>query len=236
MIKVQAVGFDLPNDFPGKSYDAANAASWALIGDPQGPRGALVPHITGSLNAVAYRFRALHDYSAEFTKALAKTPEDHESIYQAGNALYGYFATAYSAVDCCAYWLYSLGAAKWPASFALLQQPTNERNITIRSAVKSYESVSAGTTVPRLLKSAVDSVEYKRIRDVRNVLGHRAHPGRLISLSISFGGPPSATPDPPATMNIHGQTLALAPATLEPFRNWLAKTLHKLLKAGAALA
>jgi hypothetical protein len=147
--------------------------------------------------------------------------------------LYGFFSSAYSAVDSSAYWLYSIGAAKWPTSFPYLQAPAKEWLVALKATTASYETVPAGSPVLTKLQAVASSPEYQRVRDIRNVLNHRVHPGRSIHLAMSGS---AATKPKPAEMDIAGQTLILEAASLQPYRDWLASALSDLLVAGTAVA
>src|SRR3990167_3359258 len=183
--KLSTNGLSVPLDFPVIQYESVHK----IIGSTQASHP-LYEHFSGAWNALAYRFRAAIDYGDIFVESLrnygdAPPPEER---YVQERTLFDFFGSGFSVFESTFYGLYTIGAFLEPTYFSLTSKE-DQRNVSPKRTNEAF--VRAFPTDPILIafQEITSDTEYRRWRDIRNVLTHRTAPGRRIYASIGGKDP-----------------------------------------------
>jgi hypothetical protein len=217
---VMTVGIAMPDCFPSDIYDELNRISWKVIKD----RNDLNVHVAGSINAIAYRFRACADYHSQFSALLGER-SSHEQIYAVTRSFFGFFVNGLASLESFYYAMYALGSAYHPAEFSALRD-RDEHRISAKSVAECYERTWPGTDLALTLRRLHESPALKEWRTIRNVLAHRVQPPRTIRIHMTVGV--DADQSRPDLVQFDGVELALAPSTTDGRLKWLSENLREL--------
>ena len=127
---------------------------------------------------------ALCDDGAAFTAAIAAT--DAASIerrYQQERSLFAMFSNGFSAFESYFYGMFAIGAILQPGSFPLKTEK-DQQNVSPTSTNRAYERAFPADPILTDFRKIFDAAEYREWREIRNILTHRAAPGRTIYVSI----------------------------------------------------
>jgi hypothetical protein len=168
----------LPPDFPAKAYEGVSTIVQARR--------------NGELNytdcfdawrAVAYRFWALAEYDASFTKSISAFgagPGEPERFAQERD-LFGFFSNAMSVFEAYSLAMYVAGSWLAPTVFN-----AKIHDITIEGTLKAYNKTFPANTISQALDVTVRDQHFGELRHLRRVLFHRAVRAR----ALFVGGPP----------------------------------------------
>ena len=213
---------EVPDDFPQKPYDAVHAR---VNSSPRDDKVRF--HYGGAWNAVLYRFVSCARSDETFANSVRTaglTPGHPERFIQE-DALFGFFVNGLSVIESFFYGLRWIGSMVDTTSFPV---PTEDEleNIKLDKTVDEY--MSRFGTCPltdafgRLRYrdssgNARNTSEYREWKEIRNILAHRAHYGR----SISMGGPGGVV--------WRAHEIQLTGQFTTTKRQWLASTLAELM-------
>jgi hypothetical protein len=221
-----AIGIDMPGDFP---CDAHNAVVKALA--PYQPRNPdICSELAAGWNAVAIRFKTVANADGRFTAsisskgAFASSDERHAQE----EALFAFFVNGYAAVESLAYAAFAMGAMLRPMDFPMIT-PGNLRAVTPNTTKNRFTTCFPGTPIEVKFSSLIADQNFERWGLIRNVLAHRSAPPRHHHISVG-----SNAPDKTDWEVIGG--LALNDQTAASNRSWLATTLTDCVEAAAAFA
>lgn len=173
-------GLLMPPDFPVKAYESVHAAVVVTRGsDPQ------YDHYGGAWNAVAYRFLGAADSGDAFiasVKAHGTTPQPPERYLQE-RALFEFFSAGFSVFEASFYGLYAFGAFLAPLEFKLAT-PRDQQRVTPSRVKEAYERAFQGDPIISVFDALFSDPGYQWWRELRNILTHRAAPGRRIYVSL----------------------------------------------------
>ena len=174
-------GLIMPLDFPVAQYEFVHKKIVAI----SKTSNSTYEHFAGAWNAVAYRFLALTEYEASFSKSLTTTNTDltPSNRHRQERDLYGFFCNGFSIFEACFYSIFSLGAflsaANFPIATAKDQQRISPASTTA-AMVKAFSSDPINKAIDLIISDAV----YIEWREIRNILTHRAAPGRTFFVGI----------------------------------------------------
>jgi hypothetical protein len=136
---------------------------------------------------IYWRIRAADDYAHDFQRVSSK-PVNEERYYQETKALFGFFTSALSALECFFFAAYFVGHA--------VLDPTKITAGTVRarfsrsqlvSLFKQHFSNDSFTQslvvfigIDEKAKKIAPDKEHQTIRDIRDAISHRATPGRIM--------------------------------------------------------
>lgn len=185
--KLTTNGLIPADDFPAASYETVHTVVVrARSNDP------LYHHYAGAWNALAYRYSEMADRGDEFTSLLDRfgsTPEPSQR-YEQERAVFDFFSSAFSVLEATFYALYTFGAFLGQASFNLSTERDQQRVTPTRTKEAVAAAFPTDPIVGALDKLFADP-RYQRLREIRNVLTHRAAPGRKIFVSLGDEGEPA---------------------------------------------
>jgi hypothetical protein len=183
----------------------------------------LYRHLAGGWNGLQNRSigceRCSKEYTALFTR-FGVAPAQHVRVAQ-DNALYGFFAYALSAIES---WLFAMHAAAAMDQAAAFPMATDGELKAVTPSIVSgrFRSTYAGSSISVVIEKLLSEPTYVEWRDLRNVLVHRAAPGR------HFFQPPRATPRDADWIDMG---IALDKETLSGRYPWLMSTVDALVQA-----
>lgn len=187
-IPLKTNGLLMPVDFPTAQYnDVYERTLSQVTASP-----AIHEQFAGAWNAVAYRFQAMADDEIAFTSLVVQTAPEPPIRYQQERSLFGFFSNGFSVFEATFYGVFALGALLSPADFPIATPRDQQRiapHSTLAALAKAFPAEPLNTAISNLLADT----QFLEWREIRNVLTHRAAPGRTFFVSI---GDPSETPLP----------------------------------------
>lgn len=168
-----SVGIGMPVNFPLTSYDEINNI---ICGKQQDKE--FVGQFGPAWRAIAYRFRAADEQANYLRYSLARhgTAPIPEQRYLQEQALYGFFCNAISVFDSAAYGLYAIGSQLAPQQFPFSEK--HRRDVTLERTRKAFNDAFSADPIVDAFDVLMQSKEFKSLKGARNVLAHRAAPGR----------------------------------------------------------
>jgi hypothetical protein len=179
-------GLELPSDFPSASYEEIHSV---IV--KKHAQHALYEHYAGAWNAIAYRFLEATERGDEFaasvgTHGAAPPPKER---YHQERALFDFFSSGFSVFEATFYGLFAIGGLIAPASFPL-GTPREQQLVTPSSTNASYSKAFPRDPVLADFAMVFGDVTYQAFRETRNILTHRAAPGRRMFVSIGADDAP----------------------------------------------
>ncbi|MCO4090748.1 MAG: hypothetical protein HEQ34_02195 [Sphingorhabdus sp.] len=173
-------------DFPRKPYEAVHSAVLAQWSD-----SGVYHEYSGAWNAVAFRFHGSVDAGTKFQKSLRDSGPHPAPLqrYQQEEALFSFFSNGFAAYEAFFYGLFAIGSFIHPAAFPLSTAKERQRispSFTQATFVKAFP----GDQILDDIQSVFDEVSYQQWRDTRNILTHRAAPGRRMYVGIGIADAP----------------------------------------------
>ncbi|KYC31730.1 hypothetical protein A0J57_13995 [Sphingobium sp. 22B] len=173
-------------DFPAEPYEAVHAdvaARWS--------GAASYRQYSSAWNALAYRFHGAVDAGDAFQRSLAKfgSHPAPQQRYQQEEALFNFFSNGFSAFESLFYGLFAIGSFIDSSAFPLTS-PREQQRVSPSHTNDAYKRAFPGDPILAAFASIFDDPSYQRWRDMRNVLTHRAAPGRRIYVGIGSGDAP----------------------------------------------
>ena len=169
---VMTVATPVPDEFPAAEYDRVHHAIQRHRRNPATPRFSL------AWNALVYRYVATWGHSRDFRAALGgdRYGEDKE--------LFEFFFCGLSTVESLTYALHHVGAVVAPNKFQIADARAIKPWTTARCYLDAFpnESLTWGLLI------LIGSSEFAEWKDLRNVLAHGEHPGRIITANVGRGG------------------------------------------------
>ena len=215
-------GMPIPRDFD-------EAMRLALQADTEGkfrPRavGDLLGYFNQGLGGVLYRFVSCTEQDEAFTANVTANGEfaGFPARYHQERDLFDFVVNGQSAVECLCFALHAIGAMIDPGRF-LMATEADLRRVSPELTRHHYHAAFVGQGITRSLDGTIGSAEYREWKDVRNLLSHRVHPGRVYSV----GGPPAI---PPTAWS----GIAINVDTTRTRRTWLAAQITDLLREAHA--
>lgn len=223
----------LPNPFPSNQAELLKNRIVPKFTNPS-PE---LDNLLGGYNGVIYRTRATADYSSEFCNSLDQhgdAPPLPER-YEQERLLFSFFTSGLAALESFHYFMFFAGSALEPTFFPVSSN-AHLRAISPKSTTSAYvkafpSETFTGTLIklnglPATAKRGAPSPKNSVLEEwetVRNILAHRAAPGRI--QYGSFGGPPS----PPPTWKIGNAVLNIEKSLTQTRLAWLLDTLTELI-------
>lgn len=179
-------GLNAHQDFPAAPYEAVHAR----IG-PLWSQEASYFHYTGAWNALAYRFHGAVDAGAKFQKSLndfGSHPAPHQR-YQQEEALFNFFSNGFAAFEAMFYGLFAIGSFIDPPAFPLIT-PKEQQRVSPSYTADAFKRAFASDPILDAFATLFADPSYQRWREMRNVLTHRAAPGRRVYVGIGTDDAP----------------------------------------------
>lgn len=217
-------GISVPTDFPSGPYENIHAIVLAKLNG----HGSY-EHYAGASNAVAYRFKAAIEYADAFALSLkthgtAPVPEER---FNQEKLLFGFFSSGFSVLESVFFELFVLGVFVAPGKFPLAT-PQDQQNVTPKRTQTAFASAFPGDPILTTFAAVFGDAGYQGFRETRNILTHRAAPGRRMYVSVGSDDVPTA--------DWKLNNLPLDDTIASKGRGDLANLVTVLLEAGASFA
>ena len=179
-------GLTAHQDFPVEPYEIVHARAanrWS--------QEASYSHYTGAWNALAYRFHGALDAGARFQKSLkdfGPHPAPHQR-YQQEEALFNFFSNGFAAFEAMFYGLFAIGSFIDAQAFPLTT-PKDRQRVSPSSTADAFQRVFPNDLILDAFAGLFADPSYQRWRDMRNILTHRAAPGRRMYVGIGTDDAP----------------------------------------------
>jgi hypothetical protein len=179
-------GLAAHRDFPFGPYEAVHAkvnARWSAMPSYH--------HYSGAWNALAYRFHGAIDAGARFQRSLADYgahPVPHQR-YQQEEALFNFFSNGFAAFEALFYGLFAIGSFIDEDAFLLATRREQQR-VSPSHAHEVFKRAFPDEQILGAFSNLFSDPAYQSWRDMRNVLTHRAAPGRRVFVGIGSNDAP----------------------------------------------
>ena len=174
-----------------------------------------------------YRLRACADYSKEFVECVESFGNAPlaEQRYQQERQLLGFFVSGYAALDSFAYFAYFAAAHLRPSQFPT-QLPGHIKSVSCKTTPPLFVRAFPGEDITATLDALINDQAFKDWDGYRNILAHRAAPGRVMYASIG-----DTTPDTADWKIDLAANLKINASLTPPRLAWLVQTLSGLVMA-----
>ncbi len=180
-----------------------------------------------ALNGLAYRLIAAKEYSDKFGSAIdASTKEDR---YSQDHALFGFSASALSALECLFMASYGAGAI-----FKFSEFPVDKPKFLLRTpenVTACFTKLSSGLSISDTMRKIVEDDLYKDLCDLRNALSHRGTLGRRAQLSNVRPMPSMIPSNPKALPCQFNYDMELVPNLTSELLAWVIQSVNALNKS-----
>lgn len=174
------------DDFPSEPYEAIHTK---VVGKWSG--AASYRQFSSAWNALAYRFQGAIDAGAKFQKSLkdfGAHPEPHQR-YQQEEALFNFFSNGFAAFEAMFYGLFAVGSLIDTDAFPLATRKDQQR-VSPSHTNETFKRAFPNDVLLDAFAFLFGDPAYQRWRDMRNVLTHRAAPGRRMYVGIGSNDAP----------------------------------------------
>jgi hypothetical protein len=221
-----SVGFIVPSDFPSEAYERIHGR---LVKYKDTNR---VQWHSFSLgwNGLAYRYRAMAEYDEQYSsliRTFGNSPPS-EGRYKQGKALFGFFVTAVSTIECFFYSAYWVGAILEPGTF-----PSDAKAIKLYplDIAKKFEATFPGDSFSKQMTQCVCESTYAEMKDIRDVLSHRGMLPRRFYRGGERNGMATMPVNPKDLSDQWQYELSIDERTTATRRQWLSGELEHLTSA-----
>jgi hypothetical protein len=164
----------MPEDFPLAELEAVHSH----LSDPSETRRKS-PEWTewaSACNGILYRYKAFDEHGEELAASLDQsTAPPQPQRYQQEQLLFSFFMEGLSCIECFYYGFYFVGAMVDPPTFDPKIDP---RQVTPTRVARLYALRFQTEEIAKILGATVASNGFRAWTLVRNLLAHRASPGR----------------------------------------------------------
>jgi hypothetical protein len=225
MALLKTVGFETAAGFPQVPYERAHGRLAPLADSPQADTWR---QFGLAWNAVAYRFQACAEYDEAFRELFDRSGSNTGGLdrYRQQRDLYGCVVNACSVVESCYYAAYAVGALADPAAFPI-STPEAQRDVEPRATARRYGVRFSGDPFTSLLDSVITDPPWSDLNLLRNVLIHRAAPGKAAHLTA---GHAVALPDQLRLSDFHLADRDFDEQLTRDCRDWVTRTLGTLCR------
>lgn len=178
----------MPRDFPVAALESIHSKAFAY----RATQPEIYEHFATAWNAVAYRFLAVADYESEFTASLSMRLSDAAVRHEQEKHLFGFFSNGFSVFEAAFYGLFSLGSLFSAIAFPMATAKDQQR-ISPTSTIKAVRAAFPTSPLNAALHLIANDPAYVEWREIRNILTHRAAPGRRFYADL--GGKDFSIPD-----------------------------------------
>lgn len=169
----------MPGDFPVAQYEAVfdRVSRWTNAS------GHAYEQFAAAWNAVSYRYLAMTEDEKSFTALVTKTAPEPEIRYEQERSLFGFFSNGFSVFESTFYGLFALGALLSPPHFPIVS-PKEQQRISPQSTMAAFKAAFTNDAINSAISALTNSADYIEWREIRNILTHRAAPGRTFFVGI----------------------------------------------------
>jgi len=215
--RLSTIGLEMPEDFDAVPYEAIHSRT---VARKDACPDACAQYV-GAWKAVAYRFMSCAEHDTAFTKSIQQAgdaPPPPERYIQE-RELFSFFVMGLTVIESFCFGLFAIASMVDSKNFPITIAE-DLRSINPQHTVKQFRKAFPEEGVTITLGKTLDDNAYKEWKEIRNILAHRAAPGRII-----YG---STRRSAPAALWKVG--IQLDESTTSSRRKWLATTMSSLLR------
>jgi hypothetical protein len=171
----------MPPDFPTAEYESVHARILPLAKTANDSYA----NFAAAWNAVAYRFMSVTQYERSFSESISATgaAPDPQQRNDQERDLFGFFSNGFSVFEATFYAVFSLGAILAPELFPLAT-PKDQQRVSPLNTLAALKKAFAESELTAVVAAVQSDPAYLEWREVRNILTHRAAPGRHFFVGI----------------------------------------------------
>jgi hypothetical protein len=172
----------LPPDFNVAAYEAVHRR----VNDNPSLNQVVWEHYAAAWNGLAYRFLACADNDTAFTTSIRQArgaPRPPERYVQERELFY-FFVTGLASIESLCFGLFAIGSMLAPVSFPM-KTAKDLTNINPIFTAKKFKQAFLTEQLTNTVNRLITAQEFKDWKDIRNILAHRAAPGRVIYASLA---------------------------------------------------
>jgi hypothetical protein len=186
--KLSINGLTMPDDFPTLAYEAIYRRAFL--------RSKSLPveydNFASAWNAIAYRFLEACEIENRLPDLLRTGDAgDPQHRFRQESDLFAFFSNLISVFESSFYGLYSLGAMLDKATFPIATERDRQR-ISPSSTASCISKAFGGDAINQVIAQILADQDYLESREVRNILTHRAAPGRTFFVGLGSSDEPLA--------------------------------------------
>lgn len=215
--RLSTIGLEMPEDFDAVPYEAIH--SRVVAWKDTCPDA--YAQYAGAWNAVAYRFMSCAEHDAAFTKSIQQggdAPPPPERYIQE-RELFSFFVTGLIVIESFCFGLFAIASMVDSENFPI-KTAKDLRFINLQHTVIQFTKAFPEEGIAITLRKTLGDDTYKEWKEIRNILAHRAAPGRTIYV-------PTRRSAPAALWKVGIQ---LDENTTFSRRKWLATIMDSLLR------
>jgi len=181
-------GLVVPEDFPRDKFETVHD----IVTATSDSHAAYLQY-SGAWGAVAYRYRGAVESGTEFITVLSEygTSPNPEERFKQEKALFEFFSAGFSVFEASFYAAYAIGAIIDVAKFPITSEMDQQR-ISPATTKAAFRRAFDDDPILEVFDQIFRDPRYQQWREIRNVLTHRAAPGRRFYVSIgSDDAPPT---------------------------------------------
>lgn len=179
----------MPAGFPEATLDAMTNRVALKMKNPS----AELDMFGGAKNGIRFRLRACADYSGGFTESVQKFGDapSVDERYKQETFLFAFFVNGTAVLDSLSMLIYVAAAQIKPSEFPM-QTSAQIKRINCKSVAEHLERDFPAEALTITLKDLINDPLFHQWYEYRNVLAHRAAPGRTLYLSTGASVPDAA--------------------------------------------
>ena len=173
----------MPNPSASQYSSGFPVASYESVQNRMGPyqpkHPVLYRYYAGGWNGVQFRSIGCETYMTEYTRLFAQhgaAPAQPVRIAQ-DNALYGFFSHGLSTIESCFFAVHALGSMDQPFAFPMMSR-ADLRAVVPCVTMHRFASTYRNSPIATTMRTILTDRTYAKWKRLRNVLQHRAAPGR----------------------------------------------------------
>ena len=173
--KLTSIGIEPSEGFPTQAYEIIHS----ILTKYKDSHFISWQQFAGSWNAVGYRYKTLTEHDEAFTNSIetfgVSVPQPQRYIQE--RELFGFFTVGLAIIEAFYYGQYAIGSMIKPEKIPLLSE-THFEKVSPRFTAKQFQENFPDELITQRLQSILVSEKFKEWNKIRNVLIHRASPGR----------------------------------------------------------
>jgi hypothetical protein len=221
MTNLTTVGFEPDADFPLAPYERVHIR---LAPRANPPTVETWRQFALAWNAVVYRFQACAEQDQAFRELFDRLGSDAGGLerYRQQRELFGCITNACAVIESCCYAAFAVGALVDPSAFAI-DTAEAQRSVDPKATAEAYSSSFPTDPFTSSLNSLLSDQSWRDLKDLRNVLVHRAAPGKTLFRTVGSG--PATPPDQLRLGDFHLPDVDFDARVTGVRREWVARFL-----------
>ncbi|MGQ0600746.1 MAG: hypothetical protein ACT4QE_03515 [Anaerolineales bacterium] len=179
----EVFGLVLPSDFEVKIFETVH---FRVTGWARTPNTIEQAEYLGAASAIGYRFRACAEYDIEYSKSVKEDGDSPlpEGRFKQERTLFGFFVNGLATIESVYYGLYVIGSMLSVSGFPI-QTDKERKLVTPEKTADQYTTEFPNDNLSQSITQLPSEPQYKEWKKIRNILAHRAAPGRLVGANPS---------------------------------------------------